>query len=412
MNTLPDEPLNGVSGGLDWARDDHAVSVVDNRGRELVRHTVEHSAAGLRELIAVLGDAGCFEVGIQRPDGPVVEALLAAGMTVVVINPNQVKNLRSRYGSAGNKDDRFEVFVLADTLRTDRARLRPLTPDSPQTATLRQACRARKDLITHRVGVANQLRAHLRTVSPGAVGLFAEIDSVISLAFLARFTTQDQADWLTPTPLGAWLSKLGYSGKVDPAVLHTRLRAPPQNVVGDQTITSAAITRSFTAVLTTLLEQIKTLTSQIETALAAHADAHIFTSLPRAGGVRAARLLAEIGDCRAKFPTPESLACLAGVAPSTRPSGKIRAVGFRWAWNKQLRDAVTDFAGDSPRANPCAEDLYQRARGRGHDHPHTVRILARAWLHIIWHCWQNNTAYDPTRHGALQRLQQDQQATA
>jgi hypothetical protein len=34
---------------------------------------------------------------------------------VVVISPNQLKNLRSRYGSAGNKDDRFDAFVLADT---------------------------------------------------------------------------------------------------------------------------------------------------------------------------------------------------------------------------------------------------------------------------------------------------------
>ena len=50
---------------------------------------------------------------------------------MVVISPNQVKNLRGRYGSAGNKDDRFDAYVLADTLRTDRARLRPLMPDSP-----------------------------------------------------------------------------------------------------------------------------------------------------------------------------------------------------------------------------------------------------------------------------------------
>ena len=81
--------------------------------------------------------------------------------------------------------------------------------------------------------------------------------------------------------------------------------------------------------LTSLVEQIKTLSTQISKQLAAHADQHTFTSLPRAGRVRAARLLAEIGDCRARFPTPESLACLAGAAPSTRQSGKLRSVGFR-----------------------------------------------------------------------------------
>ena len=60
--------------------------------------------------------------------------------------------------------------VLADVLRTGRARLRPLIPDSPATVTLRQACRARKDLVRHRVAVGNQLRAHLLCAFPGAVG--------------------------------------------------------------------------------------------------------------------------------------------------------------------------------------------------------------------------------------------------
>ncbi|MEP7020881.1 MAG: IS110 family transposase [Pseudonocardiales bacterium] len=412
ITQLPEDPPNGVTGGLDWARDDHAVSVVDNRGRELVRHSVEHSAAGLGELVDVLTRAKVREVAIERPDGPVVEALLDAGLTVVVISPNQVKNLRGRYGSAGNKDDRFDAFVLADTLRTDRARLRPLTPDSDATVALRRACRARKDLVSHRVAVANQLRAHLRNAFPGAVGLFAEIDSPISLAFLTRFDTQDRADWLSPRRLGAWLSSVGYCGRVDPAVLHTRLAGAPRGAVGEHGAAQAHITRALLAVLTTLVEQIKTLSTQIDEQLALHADAHIFTSLPRAGRVRAARLLAEIGDCRARFPTPEALTCLAGAAPSTRQSGKIRAVGFRWACDKQLRDAVTDFAADSRRANPWAADLYHRARARGHDHPHAVRILARAWLFVIWKCWQDGTAYDPAQHGALQRLLQDQQQAA
>ncbi len=406
--TLNTTPRSGLTCGIDWARDDHAVSVVDGTGREAHRFTVEHSAVGLRGLLRRLDELGVGEVAIERPDGPVVDQLLQAGLTVVVISPNQLKNLRGRYGSAGNKDDRFDAFVLADTLRTDRARLRPLTPDSPATVTLRQTCRARKDLVAHRVALANQLRAHLQHDFPGAVGLFAEIDSPISLRFLARFDCQDRADWLSPKRLGAWLASVGYCGRINPAVLHHRLTAAPRGATGDDGAAKAHITRALLAALSTLVEQIKTLSEQISEQLDAHTDAHIFTSLPRSGTVRAARLLAEIGDCRARFPTPESLACLAGVAPSTRQSGKHRAVGFRWAADKQLRDAVCDFAGDSRRANPWAADLYQRALARGHDHPHAVRILARAWLYVIWHCWQTRTAYDPANHGALQRLLTDQ----
>ncbi|MEU7814976.1 transposase, partial [Pseudonocardia sp. NPDC049154] len=116
-------------------------------------------------------------------------------------------------------------------------------------------------------------------------------------------------------------------------------------------------------------------------------------------------LLAEIGDARGRFPTPDSLICLAGVAPSTRQSGKRTIVSFRWAADKQLRDAICDFAGDSRHASPWARHLYAHAIARGHDHPHAVRILARAWLGVIWKCWQTNTPYDPTRHRAAQAHQ-------
>src|ERR1700756_3962879 len=187
---LADQPVNGVTCGIDWARDDHAVAIIDGGGRSIYRGVIEHSARGLTELIAILARTGANEVAIERPDGPLVDALLDAGVTVVVINPNQIKNLRGRYGSAGNKDDRFDAFVLADTLRTDRARLRPPVPDSESTVALRALCRARKDLVAHRVRVANQLREHLNRVFPGAVGLFTKLDSSISLRFLNRFDCQ------------------------------------------------------------------------------------------------------------------------------------------------------------------------------------------------------------------------------
>jgi transposase len=409
---LAPEPANGLTCGIDWARDDHAVSVVDTRGREIHRSTVEHSDAGLQTLRAILARVGVSEVAIERPDGPLVDALLSASVTVVVISPNQLKNLRSRYGSTGKKDDRFDAFVLADTLRTDRTRLRPLVPDTPATIALRAACRARKDLIGHRVALANQLREHLNRVFPGAVGLFADIDSPISLAFLTRFDCQDRADWLTPTRLGTWLVSVGYTGGVESAVLHARLRAAPRGAAGDEGAAHTHITHALVATLKTLVDQIKALSEQIAEQLATHADAHIFTSLPRSGKIRAAKLLAEIGDCRGRFPTPEALTCLAGVAPATRQSGTMRSVGFRWSCDKHLREAVTDFAADSRRANPWAADLYTRARARGHDHSHATRILARAWLYIIWHCWQDEVAYDPAQHRALQTLQQDQQPAA
>lgn len=401
---LPDQPINGVTAGVDWASEDHAVSIVNDRGLEIARTTVEHTAAGLRALVKFLGKHGVGEVAIERGDGPVVDALLDADLTVVVISPNRLKNLRSRYGSAGNKDDRFDAYVLADTLRTDRTRLRPLTHDSEATKTLRATVRARRDLVKHRVALCNQLRAHLQAAFPGAVGLFSDLDSQISLKFLARFDSQERADWLSVKRLAAWLSSVGYCGRKDPADLFAHLQAAPRGPVGPDGAARAHVTRAMLSVLAELVEQIATLEAQIAEQLALHADAHIFQSLPRGGTVRAARLLAEIGDVRGRFPDAASLACLAGVAPSTKQSGKHKAVTYRWAVNRELRDAICDFAGDSRRANPWAAKIYNDAIARGKDHPHATRILARAWLGVIWRCWQDETSYAPDQHNALQAV--------
>jgi transposase len=413
MSIDPSAAAVRVTAGVDWAKDDHAVCVVGGEGEVLDRFDVRHDAAGLKRMAARLLRAGAGQVGIERGDGPVAGTLLAAGLTVFVIPPAQVKNLRSRYGSAGNKDDRFDAYVLADVVRTDVRRLRPVVCDSEQTTALRSSVRARRDLVGHRVAAANQLRAHLQGVFPAAAALFADIDSAITLAFLGRFTTQEQADWLSPRRLAAWLASVAYTGGTDPAVLHARLVSAPRGATGQYSGVHAGTTLALVAVLRALNAQIQALAASIGDQLAAHPDAAIFTSLPRSGIVRAARLLAEIGDARGRFPTRDSLTCLAGVAPSTRQSGKVKSVTFRWGADKQLRDALCDFAGDSRRASPWATALYDKAIACGCDHPHAVRILARAWAHVIWRCWQDNLPYDPAAHNSLQALlNQDQPAAA
>lgn len=404
MSLTPAPVPARVFAGIDWASLDHAVCILDIDGTVLERFFVVHDAAGLKTLIRRLLKAGVEEVGIERGDGPVIDALLQAELTVLVIAPGQVKNLRSRYGSAGNKDDRFDAYVLADVVRTDRARLRPLVRDSAATTAMRTTVRARRDLVEHRVGAANQLRAHLQLVFPAAASLFADIDTAISLSFLERFTTQTHADWLSPKRLATWLRSVGYSGRTDSTILHERLLAAPRGTTDLDAEVHAATTSAYVAMLRVLNIQIAALEDNLAVQLTTHPDTHVFASLPRAKTLRVARLIGEIGDARGKFPTAASLSALAGVAPSTRQSGKVKAVTFRWGCNKQLRDALCDFAGDSRHDNPWAADLYDRAIARGHDHPHAVRILAKAWATVIWRCWQNNISYDPNQHRSLQNI--------
>ncbi|WP_345424260.1 IS110 family transposase [Pseudonocardia xishanensis] len=401
---------------MDWSWSEHAVCVIDDTGAALERFTVRHTAAGLRKLVTTLHRHGVTGVAIERGDGPVVAALLQAALTVFLIVPQQVTALRSRYSVARNKDDRFDAYLLADVLRTDRRRLTPLTTDTDATVGLRMLVRARADLVKARVVAHNQLRAHLQLAHPGTVGLFHQLDGKISLAFLTRFPTPRHARWLTEKRLGAWLKAERYTrpSTRTPAQLFDHLTgAPAGHLDGPAADAGEVITLQLVALLTSLHERIKTIETHIEQALAAHADAAVFTSLPRSGKVRAASMLAEIGDARGRYPTDDALAAAAGISPSTRASGRAHYVAFRRGCNYKLRQAIVDFADASRAAHPWAQDVYARARGRGHNHAHAVRILGRAWLRVIWRCWTDNVAYDPVQHAAAvaARQSRDQHPT-
>jgi hypothetical protein len=164
--------------------------------------------------------------------------------------------------------------------------------------------RTRKDLVANRIATTNQLRAQLELVFPGAVGLFADLDSPISLSFLERFPTATKAAWLSETRLAAWLRASAYSGRTPVAELLGRLQAAPRGRHGAAATAQAEVTRVLVQVLRSLLAGIDRLEAQIAEQLALHPDGFIFQSLPRAGTIRAAAMLAEIGDCRARFPTP------------------------------------------------------------------------------------------------------------
>ena len=157
--------------------------------------------------------------------------------------------------------------------------------------------------------------------------------------------------------------------------------------------------------IATLNVQIKELERQLATAIRAHPDGVIFRSLFKGpySVITSAELLAEIGDCRARYPSRDALAGDAGQAAVAIESGKRKAACFRWGCNKRLRSAFCTLADSTRHWHPWAQDLYAAARARGHDHPRALRTLGRACCRIVWQCWQDGVPYDPARHRALQR---------
>ena len=393
--------------GIDWADEWHDVRIADSQsGEPLAEERFPHDEAGIGRLIDTLTAHEVERTAIERPDGLLVGRLLAAGVTVVAIHPNQVKAARERFRAAGGKSDRFDAFVLCEVCRTDAHRFPALCPQADETLALRALVRCREDLVEARVALANQLRAQLDAAWPGGRRIFADVDSRIALRFLERYPSPDDARGLGPKRLAAFLARHSYCGRRPIDEPLERLRKAPAAALGEAELEArrqAVLT--LVACLHPIVERITELTSEIKGAVRRHPDGQLFLSFFRdpKSVVTAAGLLAEIGDNRARYPTNAALAADAGQAPVAIESGKHRAASFRRACDKRLRAHLCVLADSTRHWHPWAADVYQRARARGQDHPHAIRTLGRAWTRVLWRCRQDQPPYDPAKHRALTR---------
>jgi transposase len=395
-----------MTAGIDWAAEAHEVCISEE-GRVAERFSVAHDEEGIAVLARRLAKLGIARVAIERPDGILVECLLAAGIEVLAIHPNQVKAARPRFAVAHGKSDRFDAYVLAELARTDAHRFRVLVPDGEETKALKALTRAREDLVGVRVELANQLRAQLGAFWPGAL-IFAALDSPISLAFIRRYPSPADTSGLGAGRMAAFLARNSYSGRTDPVELVARVNAAPRGTAGKaEHEARRAVVLGLVSALEPIVTEIAALDAQIRERLATHPDAEIFRPLFRdpKTAISPATLIAELGDCRERYPTEAAMAADAGMSPVALESGKLRVATFRRACDKRLRAAVARLADSTRHWHPWAAEVYRRARARGQDHPHAIRTLGRAWIRVLWRCWQNREPYDPARHGNFDRLQ-------
>jgi transposase len=300
------------------------------------------------------------------------------------IHPNLVKACRPRYRAVAAESDPGDAFILADILRTDGHRLRPLAPQSDAIKALRGLVRGRDDLVRTRVALANQLTGLLESFWPGAARIFTDLASPIALAFLERYPTPDAAARLGPKRLAGFLAQHRYCGRRAPEALLERLRNAPDGGAGEA---EGEFVRALARALQALIAELAK--------LAELPDGRIVMSFPRAGRVCAAQILAELGDVLTRFPSRDQLAAEAGFAPVTYQRRRL-VLGLQQAPARRAHPHADNSRHQSPRA----ADVYQRARARGCDHPHAVRSLARAWARVLWRAWISREPYDPAKHAA------------
>ncbi len=398
-SNTPPTAADEVFVGVDWGGSHHQLCAVTRTGQRLRQVRLGHDVAGLQQLDTELARLGSqLPVSLERSEGLLVEHLQARGHRVFAVNPRIAARARERYRVASSKDDVFDAFVLADTLRHEHARWRVLPVPSPALAELRALSRDRDRLLESQQRVEAQLRAILDAYHPAPAALFSSVDRDITLAFIANYPTPQAASRIGEQRMAAFCRRQSYRGRVDPAVLTQRLK--------DHLLTGAEGTVAgkshsalvFAELLGLLNGQLDDYDDALELALAKHPDAGIFTSFPGVGLITASTLLAEIGEDRGYYPEVGMLLAEAGLAPVTRSSGRSHRVRFRYAANTRLREACMWWAYNSLKTSPWAREAYNQARARKQHHHRALRGLGARWMRILWRAWTDGVPYDPDRH--------------
>lgn len=253
----------GNYAGVDWATDKHDVLVEDERGEDLAAATFAHDENSRRGLCRLLVRLKVKLVAIERPDGLLVERLLDAGLRVLALHPNQVAAARARFPVSGGNSDRFDAFVICELARTDHHRFRVLEPDRDETKALKALTRAREDLVHARVGLGNQLRAELERFWPGPIGLFTELDSPISLTFLARYPSPADARTLGESVCGRFCLATDTAVARRPRSCSPSFSAHLRDASAGELAARRTLVLALVAATTPLVAQIKALDRQI-----------------------------------------------------------------------------------------------------------------------------------------------------
>jgi transposase len=390
--------------GDDWALDHHDVEVMDEAGKVLAKRRLPEGVAGIAQLHELIGahlgedaDAAEVIVGIETDRGPWVTALIAAGYTVLPVNPLQASRYRERHGVSGAKSDGGDAHMLADMVRTDSHQLRAAAGDSAEAAGIKVLARTHKTLIWERTRAVQRLRYQLLEYFPAALEAFENLDAPDTLELLGKAPEPARAARLTRAQVSAALKRArrrNITGRAT-AIL-AALRSEQLGQAPALTAAYAATVRSLIAVIATLNEQVKVLQGQVEAYFGQHPDAEIYRSQPGMGAILGARVLGEFGDDPHRYASGRARRNYAATSPVTRASGKKKVVAARFIHNDRLVDALNAQAFASLNASPGARALYDGLRARGIEHNDALRRLANKLVGILHGCLKTRTLYDET----------------
>ena len=410
--------------GVDIAKADHVVGAVDGLGERVCRPmSFKNSEAGFERLEAwlegVAGEGNGALVGMEATGHYWMACyafLVSRGYSVAVVNPMQVRAVRSLRGRSGVKNDRLDSELIAETMRVGQCDPTRLATDDVQA--LRLHTRYRQNLRDAMAEAKTQAKCLLDSYFPEYEGTFSDVFGAASMAVLKRCPTavecrRTRAGTLSRLMTEASRGRLGDEKAAE-------LKGKAASSVGIELAWEAASLeiRGHVAHIEYLEGEIAKLDEAIEARL--RKVEPLVLTIPGVGVTNGAQIVAEIGDV-SRFRNASALVSYAGLNPGVSQSGKFEATDAHITkkGSAYLRRAMWLAAARAYQYDPELGEFYARKRSEGKSHREAVTAVARKLCHIVFAVMRDQRPYDPSlpgrgpsRSGAKKQSVFDSQSTS
>lgn len=383
--------------GIDAGKRTHHCVVIDYEGNVMLSRRVGNDETELLELIAEaveIADEGevCWATDLVDGGAALLIALLAGHDQQLLYIPGRVVHHAAATYRGDGKTDAKDARIIADQARM-RTDLQPVRHREQVAVDLRLLTSHRLDVVHDRVRAINRLRATLLEYFPALERAFNYSKNKAALTLLSQYATPDSLRRIGVTRLATWLKARGCRNSARVAQLAVDAARCQTTTLSPQN-TGAPLVAKLAARISEIDADLTEIDAQITGQVSRDDKAQLLLTMPGFGAVLAATFVAQVGGSLDNFDTVDRLACVAGLAPVPRDSGRINGNLHRpRRFNRRLLRTCYLAALSSLKSSPASRVFYDRKRVGGKSHKQALIALARRRMNVIWAMLRDNTPY-------------------
>lgn len=398
-------------GGIDIAKYEHEVSVIDESGQMILQFPVKNNAQGFEKLIKAISHLNINPEEIlfcMEATGHYWLALYChltnMNYHVNVVNPIQSNALRNFY-IRKTKTDKKDSLILADLVRLNQVKETKLSSET--TLKLQTLSRLRFEFVTQVGGLKQKVIGILDRIFPEYASCFSDVFVKTSRELLKRYPDPSELAEADLTELSSFLNKFS-RGRIGLE------RAEKIRHLASGTFGVSLAMDAFAFELRMLLEQIEFISAQIkdiEDAIDKVMDElshkntrvelppncrHVLETVPGIGTVLTAAIIGEVGDI-SRFPNARALVAYAGLDATVKNSGQFESTRNRISkrGSPVLRNSLWLAAVSARRHMPEMKKYFETKLSQGKHINVATCAVARKLVHLIYTLWKEQRPYDP-----------------